>query len=60
MLIEDENWAEVGDSDLWHAAQGGAAGAAAELRRREAYSRTAALSPAAKARVAGRVRKDRS
>jgi hypothetical protein len=56
VLIVDENWAEVDDATVWHAAQGGAVGAREELRRREAKARTAGLSPDAVAAMASRIR----
>jgi len=56
VLITDPDWTTTDDVTLWHAAQGGADGAAAELRKREANARTAALSPAVKATMAYRAR----
>lgn len=53
MLIDNEDWATVDDSTLWHAAKGGAHGAAAELRRREMAHRT---SPAQRAALVDKVK----
>lgn len=55
MLVDDQDWSKLSDSDVWHAAQGGAHGAGAELRKRELAHRsspggTAALVARAKAR----------
>lgn len=59
MLIDSEDWATVSDSDLWHAANGGAQGAADELRRREQTRRTQGMPTEVQALMASRVRNGR-
>lgn len=56
MLIADQDWSQLSDSSVWHAAQGGATGAAEELRKREHAHRLSAMSPDARAAMASRVR----
>lgn len=59
MLIADQNWSELSDSSVWHAAQGGAAGAAEELRKREDAHRAQTLSPEVRALMASRIKNGR-
>lgn len=60
MLVDNEDWTKVSLSVLAHAAQGGAHGAADELRRREIKGATTdRMSPSAKAAMASRARNGR-
>jgi hypothetical protein len=56
MLIADQDWSQLSDSSVWHAAQGGATGAAEELRRREDAHRLRSMKPEARAAMASRVK----
>ena len=59
MLITDQDWSELSDSSVWHAAKGGAHGAAEELRKREATHRLSALKPEVRAAMASRIKNGR-
>lgn len=56
MLIDNEDWSTVGDTDVWHAAKGGAAGAAEELRKREMKAQMTRVSPASAAKAVARAK----
>lgn len=59
MLIDDQDWSLLSDSSVWHAAQGGATGAAEELRKREAAHRAKSISPEVRATMASRIKNGR-
>ena len=59
MLINNQDWTKLSDSSVWHAAQGGAAGAVEELRRREARHRAGAVRPEVAALMASRIKNGR-
>lgn len=59
MIGSDYDWSTASDSKCWHMAQAGIPAAQAELRRREAKVRTAALDPQAKAAMVSRARNGR-
>jgi hypothetical protein len=60
MELTPEDHHLLDDHTLWLAAGNGAPGAADELRRRAVASRTAGLSPSAKAAMVSRARNGRS
>lgn len=59
MLITDQDYSGCDDAAVWHAARGGAHGAAEELRKREAAHRMASVKPEAKAAMVSRIRNGR-
>lgn len=59
MLVYDYDWSKADDAEVWRAAQGGADGAAEELRKREHKARVGNVSPEVRALMASRIKNGR-